>query len=443
MGKLSINLIEMVKAAGVVGAGGAGFPTHVKLQSQKITHVIANGAECEPLLEVDRLMMLLHAEEVVQGLLAVKEALRADEGIIAVKKKNADAVHALQAALRPGIRLHLLEDVYPVGDEQVMIYEVTGRVVPPGGLPLDVNVVVSNVTTLYQVHEAMQSRPFTHRFVTVTGYVQEPMTLDLPVGITIAEAIAFAGGPTLNEYRVLSGGPMMGQIVHDLNMPVTKTTSGLIVLPPDHPLVVEKEMPIAQMLRRARSVCCRCEGCSEVCPRGLLGHGLKPHKVMRAVSHNLADPTLVQAYLCSECGLCIYGCTMGLSPRRINQAVKQELRKAGVKNYPDRSQIHPSTMRPYRMIPSQRVKGRFALTNLAVKAPLLEREIRPQTVHIPLRQHAGVPAEPIVSVGDSVVAGQLIGRVPEGALGAHVHASIAGIVAQVDTMIHIEGADPK
>lgn len=435
--------MEMVKAAGVVGAGGAGFPTHIKLQSQKIEYVIANGAECEPLLEVDRLMMLLHPAEVVAGLFAVKEALHAKEGIIALKKKHTDIIQALQPVLQPGIRLHLLDDVYPVGDEQVMIYEATGRIVPPGGLPLDVHVVVNNVTTLYQVDEAIQSRPFTHRLVTITGYVKEPMTILLPIGIRIAEALLLAGGPTLSDYRVLNGGPMMGQIVNDLNTPVTKTTSGLIVLPTDHPVILEKEMPIEQMLRRARSVCCRCEGCSDVCPRGLLGHGLKPHQIMRAVSHNLADPSLVQAYLCSECGLCIYGCNMGLSPRKINQAVKQELRKAGVKNLPNQNQIHPSSMRSYRMIPSQRIKGRFALMNLSVKAPLFEGDVQPGTVCIPLRQHVGVPAEPEVQVGDQVIVGQRIGRVPEGVLGAHVHASINGIVVQVDEMIHIEGVDPK
>lgn len=440
---MSVNLMETVKAAGVVGAGGAGFPTHVKLQSQKIEAVIANGAECEPLLEVDRLMMLLHAGEVVKGLWAVKEALHAAEGIIAVKRKNADAVQALQAVLRPGIRLHLLEDIYPVGDEQVMIYEATGRVVPPGGLPLDVRVLVSNVTTLYQVHEATENRPFTQRFVTVTGYVRRPVTIRLPIGVRIAEAITLAGGPTIRDYRVVSGGPMMGQIVRDLDAPVTKTTSGLIVLPPDHPVIVEKEMAIEEMLRRARSVCCRCEGCSEVCPRGLLGHGLQPHRIMRAVSHSLADPALVQAYLCSECGLCIYGCNMGLSPRKINQAVKQELRRAGVQNSPDRSRIEPSSMRPYRLIPSQRVKGRFGLMDLAAKAPLFEDEVCISAVRIPLRQHAGVPAEPVVAAGDRVEAGQMIGRIPEGALGAHIHASIAGVVVRVDEMIHIEGADPK
>lgn len=440
---MATKFIEAVKAAGVVGAGGAGFPTHVKLEAKNIDYVLANGAECEPLLQVDRLMMLMHAEEIVAGILAVKKSLKAKEAIIAVKKKNADAIKALEAHLQPGVRIHQLDDVYPVGDEQVLIYDVTGRVVPPGGLPLEVGVVVSNVTTLYQINQAGNNLPFTHRLVTITGYVRNPLTVKLPVGLSIAEALQLAGGPTISEYRVLSGGPMMGQVVKDLTQPITKTTSGLIVVSADHPLIVEKEMPIEQMIRRAKSVCCRCEGCSEVCPRGLLGHGLKPHKIMRAISHDIADTGLVQAYLCSECGLCIYGCNMGLSPRKINQAVKQELRKAGVKNNPDRSKVQPDEMREYRQIPVQRLKGRMGLTTFPAKAPLAEVAVTPAKVRIPLRQHVGVPAVAVVQVGDLVKAGQLIGQIPQGQLSAAVHASIDGQVVQVDEFIHIESVQMR
>lgn len=434
------NLIDLVREAGVVGAGGAGFPTHVKLQSKNIDTVIANGVECEPLLQVDRLMMIRHADAIMRGLLAVKEALGAKEAVIAVKKKNTDAVHALESVLQPGVRIHLLEDIYPMGDEQVLIYEVTGRVVPPAGLPLDVGVVVSNVSTLYQVCEASCDLPFTHRFVTITGYVHKPMTVKVPIGMSIKEVIALAGGPTVNDYRVINGGPMMGQLVSDLHQPITKVMSGLIVLPPEHPVVVEREIPIEQMIRRAKSVCCRCEGCSEVCPRGLLGHGLKPHLVMRAVSHNLADPALAQAYLCSECGLCVYGCTMGLSPRKINQAVKQELRKAGVKNTPDKSKVKPHEMRSCRQIPGKRLQGRFQLTDLPAHAPYDETVVLPNRVQIPLRQHTGAPAEPVVTVGAEVKAGQLIGQIPAGSLGAAIHASIDGKVVKIDEFVHIEGS---
>ncbi|AZR72301.1 hypothetical protein BBF96_02155 [Anoxybacter fermentans] len=437
---MAFDLLKVIEEAGVVGAGGAGFPTHVKLKSQNIEYVIANGVECEPLLNVDRLLMTHHAGEIVRGLLAVKEALQAKEGIIAVKKKNKAAIQALKAVLKPGIRLCLLDDIYPMGDEQVLIYEVTGRVVPPGGLPLEVGVVVNNVTTLYQVSEAIKGRPFTHRLVTINGYVKQPLTLRLPVGISIAEAIQMAGGPVVDNYRVLLGGPMMGQLVDDLTQPITKTTSGVIVLSSDHPLVKEKEMPIEQMIRIAKAVCCRCESCSQVCPRGLLGHGLKPHLIMRAVSHNLADPKLIQAYLCSECGLCIYACNMGLSPRRINQAVKNELKKAGIKNQPDRNNVQPSPMRQFRKIPGQRLKGRFRLLEFSQTTPIGERVKTPRLVKIPLRQHLGVPAEVVVKVGDLVEMGQLIGKIPEGKLGATVHASIAGKVVQIDNYIHIEGS---
>lgn len=440
MRKLAVNLFQAVKQAGVVGAGGAGFPTHVKLQSQNIEYIIANGAECEPLLNTDRLLMANYANEIVQGLVAMKEALKAKEAVIGVKKKNKKAIKALEAALRPGVRLHLLEDIYPMGDEHILIYEVTGRVVPPAGLPLDVGVVVNNVATIYQVDQAMQSQPFTHRLVTITGYVKHPITLKLPIGISIAEAISMAGGPTISGYQVLNGGPMMGQIINDLSLPISKTTSGIIVLPEDHPLIMEKNLSIEKMINRAKSVCCRCEGCTQVCPRGLLGHGLKPHLIMRTVSHHLPDPQLKTAYLCSECGLCIYGCDMGLSPRKINQAVKQELWKAGVKNEQDQSKITPSALRQYRQIPTKRLIGRFRLMEIPLKTVLGERVMTPKLVKIPLKQHIGVPAEPVVKIGDRVEVGQLIGHIPQNKLGANVHASIAGEVLKIDDNIHIQGS---
>ncbi|MCK4259082.1 MAG: RnfABCDGE type electron transport complex subunit C [Halanaerobiales bacterium] len=436
---LSLNLLEAVRNAGVVGAGGAGFPTHVKLNSKNVEYVIANGVECEPLLNADRLLMTHYAVEIIQGLLAVKDFLKAKEGIIAIKKKNQDAIKALQKALQPGIRLHLLDDIYPLGDEQVLVYEVTKRVIPPAGLPLDVGVVVNNVATLYQVSEAILGQPFTHRLVTVTGYVKRPLTLKLPIGISVFEAIQMAGGATISEYRVLDGGPMMGKVVNDLSQPVTKTTSGIIVLPLDNPLILEKETSVEQMIRRAKSVCCRCESCSQVCPRGLLGHDIKPHKIMRAVSHSLSDPNLINAYLCSECGLCIYGCDMGLSPRKINQAIKIELRKAGVKNQPDKSKVNPSPMREYRAIPGKRLQGRFGIKDLPKITPIGERVMTPKLVKIPLHQHIGVPAKPIVMIGEEVKIGQIIGQVLEDQLGANVHASIDGKVIHIDEYIHVEG----
>lgn len=436
-----LDLAEVVKQAGVVGAGGGGFPTHIKLQSQNIDYVIANGVECEPLLSADRLLITEYAAEIVQGLSLMKTALGAKTAIIALKEKNQKAIMALKTQIEKAeIDIHLLPDVYPLGDEQVLIYDITGRVVPPGGLPLDVGVVVNNVATVFQVAKAFSGEPFTHRLVTITGYVESPMTVRLPIGLSIKESIQIAGGVKIADYAVLKGGPMMGQVVTNLEEPVSKTTSGLIVLPKDHPLILERERDIRQMIKRSQAVCCRCEKCTQICPRSLLGHGLKPHKIMRAISHNLADPELQSAYLCSECGLCIYGCDMGLSPRKINQAVKAELKKAGIKNQPDRSKVNPQTMRQYRQIPKKRLAGRFAIQDLLESPPWGQVNSTPKYVKIPLLQHFGAPTEPIVKVGDQVDLGQLIGQVPEGKLGAVIHASIAGQVVQIDEYIHIQAS---
>ena len=248
-----MELNKIVCDAGILGAGGAGFPTHVKINC-KAEYVLANGAECEPLLRVDQQVMQVYAADVVKGIRAVKEFTGAKRAVICLKEHYHDAVAALKNAIKEygDVEIHLLDGYYPAGDEQQIVYEVTGRVVPTGGLPLDVGAVVCNVSTLVNIANAMDGKKVIEKHVTVGGAVKNPVTVRVPVGISLKEVLEAAGGTT-EECLYIIGGPCMGRVVDTLDIPVTKTTGGLLALPKDHPLFAQKSEAID--LKRMMSVC--------------------------------------------------------------------------------------------------------------------------------------------------------------------------------------------
>ncbi|MBU4561126.1 4Fe-4S dicluster domain-containing protein, partial [bacterium] len=399
------EIIDKVKNAGVVGAGGAGFPTHVKLEA-KVEYVIANGAECEPLLRIDQQLMASQANKVIKGLELVMGATGAKKGFIALKEKYKPALEALQARIKdPGsrIQLFILADFYPAGDEQILVYEVLKRIVPEGGIPLDVGVVVDNVGTLINITDAMEGRPVTHRYLTISGAVKEPKSVKVPVGMSVGEVIRLAE-PLINDFSILDGGPMMGKLIEDLDSPVMKTTTGLIVLPKDHQVIMNKTLEMRKILRRTM-LCMQCTDCTELCPRYLIGHSLKPHKIMRHVGYEMRKELndITAAFLCSECGLCnLYACPFGLSPLRVNQEIKKELTEAKVKN-PHKGvpeEAHP--MIEYRRVPTERIISRIGIEEYNVDAPLEKREYRTNLVKIPLSQHVGARSIPVVKLNDKV-----------------------------------------
>lgn len=445
-----MNMIEAIKNAGVVGCGGAGFPTHRKLGG-KMEYLIINGAECEPLLRTDRYLMLHEAPALVKAAAALKAELQIPQCVIAVKSHYHREIDALRRAIAKAgaaIRIHQLESFYPAGDEQTITYEVTGRVVPPGGLPLAAGAVVDNVATIYAISQAMESIPFTQKYLTVTGEVCRPTVLRVPVGTSFRECLALAGGPALEPFSVVAGGPMMGRVVpaEELDRAVvTKTTSGILVLPADSGPARAAAVDLRRMVSRARSVCIQCSSCTQLCPRHLLGHPLEPHRIMRRVAMGgplqalLGEPEIQNAQLCCECGVCeVYACPMGLFPRKINQAIKRELAAAGIRRPADvDGACHPRTGREERKAPSQKVAARagvgkydgYELRELLVG--------QPDRVEIPLKMHIGAPAVPVVAAGDRVAEGQVVALPPEEALGAAVHASITGRAASVGERIVI------
>lgn len=437
-----MNITSLVAEAGIVGCGGAGFPTHVKLKPG-FEYFIINGAECEPLLRNDRYLMRAKAQEIVYAAASVAKELNIPNVVIALKKHYEKETAALEEAIKSQnaqVRLCLMDSFYPAGDEQTIVYEVTGRVVPPAGLPGEVGCVVDNVATVYAIYEAMQGRPLTKRYLTVTGEVAHPCILLVPVGTPFTRCIELAGGSLLKEYHVVSGGPMMGKPVYDVeNAVVTKTTSGILVLPKDCYHANTNAIEIRHMLNRARSACIQCSTCTQMCPRHMLGHPIEPHRIMRkaAVSTDilsmLDDPDVRNAQLCCECGICeSYACPMGLQPRKINSMIKQELGKNKIKYQRTESRWEPNPLREDRKAPSARVAARAGVHKYADYdiEDLITDE--PDSIRVPLKMHVGAPSVPVVSVGEYVKEGKLIAVPPEGALGAKIHAGITGQVTAVE-----------
>lgn len=432
-------IVDAIRQAGVVGAGGAGLPTHVKADATAQT-VLVNGASCEPLLMSDPYLMEEQVDVMLRGLEAMIDCTGANRGVVCLKGKHAAATKSVREAVarRGQGRLEAFEmgDFYPAGDEQVMVYEVLGGIVPERGIPLQIGAVVSNVESLFNIAHALDGKPVTHRYLTVGCEVVRPMVVRVPVGTRVAEVLNFAGGTTISEYRVVDGGPMMGRVLPDADQPVTKTTSGLLVLPPDHNVVNRKVMDPHVVKRLTNTVCCQCSQCTDLCPRNLLGHKLHPHKLMRVLDgQTISNPVAKEALLCSECGICEkFACPMGLSPREVNAMLKQELMKAGIKWEYDGRPLATSRFREERRIPTSRLVSRLGLADYEAHPPFAG-DFEPTEVRIPLKQHIGAPALSVVSVGQSVNVGDLIGEIPEGAMGARVHASIKGTVSAVENGI--------
>ena len=424
---------DKCKEAGVVGAGGAGFPTHAKLNCQA-EYVLGNGAECEPLLRVDQQLMLFEPELVVEGMKYAMEACGAKEGKICIKGKHADAVKALQDACKKdkNISVFILNDYYPAGDEQQMVYDATGRIVPVGGIPIDAGCVIQNVSTLKNIALAQKDIPVTHKRLTITGEVATPITIDAPLGMSYRECIQLAGGPANEEgYGLICGGPMMGPAQMNWDGVVTKTTGGLIVIPKDHPHFLRKTKPIEFNKKLAKQMCCQCMRCTSMCPRNALGLGVKPHLAMRAAawSKNYQDNGL---FSCCNCGICsFYACPFGLSPSTVMTAMKGEMAKAGIK--PTKTASNGAgQFRELHKVPVHRLISRLGITKYDVPAPLVKDPIKVSTVKIPLKMHIGAPCEAVVKVGDKVKCGDVIGKVAEGNLGVNIHASIDGTVKSID-----------
>ncbi len=432
---VTASVLDRIAELGIVGAGGAGFPTAVKLNA-RVPLVIVNGAECEPLLHKDKELMHHHAGAMLSGLRAAMELTGAAEGVVGVKNKYKDIIAELGAQAPAGVRVFPLSDSYPAGDEFILVHDVTGKVIPPGGLPKDVGAVVANVETLINIGN---DRPVTHKYLTVAGAVANPVTLRVPVGMSVGEVIAAAGGATAAQFEILLGGVMMARLGRT-DEPVTKTTGGIVVLPFDHPLVARYKGTWKHIERIGRSACDQCRFCTEMCPRFLLGHPIEPHRAMQALGFTgLKDAMLAGTLYCCECNLCsMFACPEDLDPKNVCVQAKPLAREKKLFWVGQPEDITPHPLGEARRIPTRRLKLKLGLDQFNDVGPLDERALAPARVVVPLKQHAGAPAAAVVSPGDRVRVGDLLAAPAQGALGARIHSSIDGVVRSVDGSVVIE-----
>ncbi len=426
-------LSDQLRECGVVGAGGAGFPTHVKAAS-RVEFVIANGAECEPLIHKDAELMKHFPAGILAGMSAMLDATGATVGKFGIKTKNAESLHALQAQ-QPTSRIEfvMLGDFYPSGDEFELVYAATGRLIPPAGLPLHVGCLVNNVETLFNIDQATRGVPVTSKFVSIAGAVNQPKSFWIPIGTPFRELLALAGGATVPDFGVFVSGLMMGTLTFDLDDVVTKTTGGLIVLPRDHYLITRRDRSPAQMSHIGKSACDQCSYCTEFCPRYLLGYEVMPHKVMRSLGFTLTGAQNWNQWseLCCACGLCtLYACPEDLYPKEACDQGKHDRRAEGLK-FIQQKPVQPHPMKEYRRVPLSMLRKRLKVEEYEAETPFADMDYRPAAVRIKLKQHAGAPAKPLIRAGDTVTKGQPLGRVESKELGAAIHASITGRVSRL------------
>lgn len=430
-----MDFINLIREAGVVGAGGAGFPADRKLDCHADIYIV-NGIECEPLLRTDRHAMEQHARRIVDTALAVKEHLGASRAVIATKKHYQQAVESLQEAVKgKDIELYLSESFYPAGDEQNLVFRITGQAVPTGGIPLDVGCVVSNVSTVLAIADALEGIPVTEKMVTVAGSVAHPVTVTCPIGTPLSKLLDAAGG-AVGDCTFIIGGPLMGAVTDDLSQPVTKTTGGLLAIPKGHVLLSRKAFGERDRIL-ARAACSQCSMCTQMCPRNAMGLHVEPHRAMRALASGndllLGDANGV--FSCCDCGLCTYyACNFGLRPGKAMQQIKASLQKNGVKPRKE-VKFSPDPGAVQKSLPTERLMARLDLKRFDAEAPYLG-PVACDCVKIPLKMHIGAVDEPVVRKGMRVNKGEPVAKVK--GMGAIIHASITGEVADVtDSYIEI------
>lgn len=440
-----MELIEAIKKAGVVGAGGAGFPTHVKLNA-KAEYLIINAAECEPLIETDKFLCREYADRIIDTILLMGQHLEARHVVIGLKAKYKTEIAALEKAIREknaAVEIFRTRTFYPAGDEQVLVQQVTGRSVPERGLPLNVGAVVENVGTVLSIADALEGKPVTEKYLSVTGAVKEPVMFKVPLGTPIRKIISQTD-LTVKDYAVIMGGPMMGKMMSSDSMidhaVVTKTTGNLLVLPKDHYLVKRAVKPVQTMIHQAKTACIQCRFCTDLCPREQIGHNVKPNQIMRNLWHQdqITDAGEFEkifgsAANCSSCGVCeMFACPMGLSPRKMNDYTKGLLRGMGINPEKNQHPVARSTIEQ-RRIPTERLIARLGLSEYVFHVePKLFTGLDIKEVVVPVAQHIGKPAVPVVKVGDEVKAGDLIAEAGEG-LSANIHTGFSGTVTEIGT----------
>ncbi len=417
-----------IQDLGIIGAGGAGFPTNVKLDSRPDT-VIVNAAECEPLLHKDMELINHFSDEILKGLRIVMEITGARQGIIGIKDKHPHEIQLLESKVSGNIRVHPVEDVYPAGDEVTLIHMVTKRIVQPGALPISVGCLVQNVETLLNIG---LEKPVIDKYLSVAGAVENPATIKVPVGTTYKDVLSHFS-ITSSDYVVRSGGLMMGELEENLNKPISKRTGALIVLPADHHCVTvyNRFKTDHDTDRIAKAACDQCNFCTELCPRYLIGQPVRPELAMRNRMFTREDQPMVFPgnLSCCECNLCtMYSCPEGLDPKGATVIEKRISRAQNLTWNGPEAQEHP--MNEYRRVPTKKLMQRLDVLKFKDEGPLSRKSFEPTSVRIPLGEHIGAPALALVAVGQKVKKFELIAKA-NGKVSSSVHASLDGQVIEI------------
>ncbi len=405
-------VISCLKDYGIVGAGGAGFPTYAKWNFD--LDLLINAAECEPFLQSDKWLLKKHSEELKAVMSWLKKLFRSVT--IAIKSKYIHLVKNLNT------KVATLPDRYPVGDEQCLTFLATGKRIPAGGLPIDVGVVVTNLTTAYLAYQACcNNKPFVERYVTIIA-PKKLLISKLPIGTPIELIASQLNLPT---DLVIDGGPAMGEKSSGFTK---KTTSALIFAPKDSFIYKMKTQSIESILQLARVACATCNNCTLACPRWQLGHPIDPASIMRKYSFNAPLEELKIASYCCHCNVCTLVCPLGLSPSRVNFELKKELRKVG---RPDKLEaVERDWTGVASSFAASRLLADFELPNVPEYTEIsIPSGIK---LRIYLNSHIGKIPNVLVQKGQSVEKYDPIAKIDTpNNLGVNYHSPVKGIIENV------------
>ena len=425
-----MELKEIMKEAGIVGAGGAGFPAYAKLADGADTLLI-NGAECEPLLYTDYIILKRETPMVLAGIKAVLEYAKIPRALLCIKEHTAEKLRWTEGQrLAENIFVKVLPNVYPMGDEISLIYEALGRVVKPGNLPITSGVIVYNVETLYNVAAAVKfGAKVTMKWLTIGGDIEKPIVVRVPVGTPVADLFEKYQIVVGENHEVLDGGPSMGKLIDPDTYVISKTTKGLLILPSNIEAIESKKISVERSVARAETACCQCTRCTDMCPRALLGYPLEPHKMVRTAmgAATVMPQMVISATLCCACGICeSLACNQGISPKAVIANYKTLLAKNKLR-FVGKEEVEALPERDYRMIPSERWESVLGVLKYDKVAEFVGETTEFPRVEIAFRQHIGAPSVAIVKDGDWVERGDKIAESADG-LSLPQYASISGRV---------------
>ena len=435
-----MDLKELMKESGIVGAGGAGFPSYAKLADGADTLVV-NGAECEPLLYTDYVLLQKEMPTVLAGIQAVIDYLKIPCALLCVKEHTAVRLKLKDGTkLAERIILKTLPDVYPMGDEISLIYQATGRVVRPGNLPITAGVIVLNVETFYNIAvKVKRGENLTEKYLTIAGNIPQAIVVKVPIGTTVAELFEKNSITIPEGHIVLDGGPSMGKVIDPDVAVITKTTKGLLILPETCEAAMSKFLDGSKSIARAETACCQCTRCTDMCPRHLLGYPLEPHKMVRTAkgAATVLPEMVISATLCCGCGICeSLACCQGISPKAVINEYKALLAKNKLR-YVGKDDVLPAQEREWRMVPSERWASVLGVAKFDKVGKYIGRQTDYSRVEILFRQHIGAPSVPCVEDGAYVNKGDKIAEAAEG-LSLPQYASISGKVSVYNDRMIIE-----